>query len=115
MKQFDQYQNELPYPAKADFETKFWYKAGKCIAKQVGSGLVEYVQGQTSADLMSATLERSTVGMMEKLAILAAVLFACVVAAGMVYISTQPELTLVKSPPLTLVLISGKPFLIVQP
>lgn len=31
---FDKYKNHLPYPRKQDYKTTFWYRAGKCIAKQ---------------------------------------------------------------------------------
>ena len=33
----------VPYPRKADFSTKFWYRGGKCIAQQVAGRAVEFM------------------------------------------------------------------------
>lgn len=40
---FDKYKNTLPYPTKEQFTTKFWYKEGQTIARQLPGQSIEYL------------------------------------------------------------------------
>lgn len=57
---YDAYKNLVPYPNKANFTTKYYYKAGKVIAITSPYGVTQILVGKTIPD--DAVMEKSIDG-----------------------------------------------------
>jgi len=58
MDNFEQYETRLPYPNKSDFQTRYFYRAGKLVATANGSQSTILLEpGATQNDLALAVKE----------------------------------------------------------